>query len=372
MRATSGNKVLSYLRDQISRLDAGARLPTVRELMKTHQASQAAVQDALNLLRDEGLLTSQVGRGTYVAKDIPERGTLPSTAAPDVDGHLDSLLILSNASLNERCTLVQNHIVSELSRSGSKVVQLSYHNTTHLLEILNTLPDFDAAILQSHYENIPVRLLNLLQGKTRALVADGHSLAGVDIDRIGTDWEEALEMALEHLSELGHRSVALVSLDSMAQPIAAVRRAFGRLLKRHNTAWDWTGAIALAGVLHPTQRVGDALQKALSDLIGRDGRLPFTAVITLGISDTLGVRHCIDTLGLSCPGDLSVFVLGHPDVPTEHFDFMSMAGSSYLAAAISLIDTIRKRLAMPDASPQIVYLECTTKFRHSTGRRGSD
>lgn len=363
MRAASSNTVLASLRDQISRLEDGARLPTVRDLMRIHQVSQATVQEALTRLRDEGMLTSQVGRGTYVVK-----GGEASAASDDgAVAHLESLLILSNASLNERCVLVQNHIVEQLSRSGSKVVQISYHNTGHLLEILTSVPDFDAAILQSHYENIPIRLLNLLQSKTRALVVDGHSVAGVDIDRVGTDWEAALDLALEYLSELGHRSVALVSLVSMAQPILAARRAFDRISQRHETVWRHTQSIALRGVLHPTQRVGDALGQELSALLDEHGKLPFTAMVTLGISDSLGIRQCLEEMEIACPKDLSLFVLGHHDVPTEHFGFMTMAGSSYLNAAKSLIDTIRKRIAAPHEPPQIVYLDCISNARGSTG-----
>lgn len=352
------NTVLTALQEQIARLDNGARLPTVRELMKSFRVSQATVQDALARLREAGLLTSQVGRGTYVTKS-GDRGLPP-------EDRLGSLLILANASLNERCVLVQNYIVDEMSRSGSKVVQISYHNTGHLLDILSSIPDFDAVVLQSHYENIPIKLLHLLQDKTRALVVDGHTVSGVDVDRIGTDWEEALDLALDHLNGLGHRSIALVSLDSMAQPILSGRRAFERLGRRASFPSQHFGPITLGGVLHPTQSVELALKASLEALLDEKGRLPFTAMITLGISDSLGVRRCLNELSIACPDDLSVFVLGHHDVPTEHFGVMSMAGSSCLEGAQRLVDTIRSRLASPERPPQIVYLDCAEVIRNST------
>lgn len=362
MRSAPSNSVLATLRDQISRSENGARLPTVRELMRSHRVSQATVQEALARLRDDGLLTSQVGRGTYVVKG--EAG--PGFGDVQAVERLDSLLILSNASMNERCMLVQNDIVAELSQRGSKVIQISYHDTANLLEILKSIQDFDAVILQSHYENIPIRLLYILQDKTRALVVDGHSVAGVDIDRVGTDWEEALDLALDHLSGLGHRSVALVSLDSMAQPVLAVRRAFERTGQRHSDRWQRAETIILGSVLHPTQRVGDALRVALEERVGSDGKLPFSAMITVGTSDSLGIRDCLDAMGIACPADLSVFILGHRDVATEHFGFMSIAGSSYREAASRLVEVLRRRMAAPASAPQIVYLDCLAKFRSST------
>ncbi|MBE1202769.1 GntR family transcriptional regulator [Aminobacter carboxidus] len=355
------NVVLTALQEQISQLDDGARLPTVRELMKTFRVSQATVQDALTRLREAGLLTSQVGRGTYVTKSQEERRIVRPP-----DEHLDSLLILANASLNERCVLVQNYIVDEMSRSGSKVVQISYHNTSHLLDMLSSIPDFDAVVLQSHYENIPIRLLHLLQDKARALVVDGHSVSGVDLDRVGTDWEEALDMALDHLHELGHRSIALASLDTMAQPILSVRRAFERIGRRAPDNARHFGPITLRGVLHPTQSVELALKGALEGLLDEDHRLPFTAMITLGISDALGIGRCLDELGISYPDKLSVFILGHHDVPTEHFGSMSMAGSSYLEGAQQLVKTIHRRLNSPELPPQIIYLGCSQVIRSST------
>lgn len=366
LRTASTTTVLASLQDQIAKLDDGARLPTVRELMKSFRVSQATVQDALTHLREAGLLTSQVGRGTYVTKS----GRARSVDAP-ASSHLDSLLILANASLNERCVLVQNYIVDEMSRSGSKVVQISYHNTNHLLDILSSIPDFDAVVLQSHYESIPIRLLNLLQEKTRALVVDGHTVSGVDIDRIGTDWEEALESALAHLSRLGHESIALVSIDSTAQPILSVRRAFERIARRDTAQRHHIGPISLRGVLHPTQSVGQALRVALTEQLDAQGRLPFTAMITLGISDALGVRRCVEEMGISCPEQLSIFLLGHHDVPTEHLNTMSMAGSSYLEGAKALVETIHRRLATPDLPPQIIYLECTEAVRGSTASPGN-
>jgi DNA-binding LacI/PurR family transcriptional regulator len=362
LRATSSNAVLTALQEQIARLEDGARLPTVRELMRSHKVSQATVQEALAYLREEGLLTSQVGRGTYVLKGSDQ----PRPVEPFRVADLDSLLILSNASLNERCVLVQNHIVEELSRSGSKVVQISYHNTGHLLDILTSIPNFDAVILQSHYENIPVRLLRLLQEKTRALVVDGHSVSGVDVDRVGTDWEEALDLALEHLLGLGHRSVGLVSLDSVAQPILNVRRAFERMRRRPRSPWKHTVPIALSGIVHPTQRVASALHAALDGLVGADGKLPFTALVTVGLSDSFGIRRCLEEMRFSVPKDLSLFILGHHDVPTEHLGSVSMAGSSSREGAERLVEVIRWRLDHPGEAPRVVYLECVEVDREST------
>jgi DNA-binding LacI/PurR family transcriptional regulator len=363
MRNGSANIVLKTLSEMIERLEDGARLPTVRDLMKKHQVSQATVQEALDHLKNEGLLVSQVGRGTYVT-----RGGAARASENGRGSGLDSLLILSNASMNERCALVQNYIVEEMSRQDAKVVQISYHHTDHLLEILNSIPDFDAVVLQSHYESIPIRLLHLLQQKAKALVVDGHTVSGVDIDRIGTDWEDALEMALRQLVDLGHRSFGLVSINTMAQPILAARRAFGRHAAIERGRFSFHPPIVLERVQHPSHSVLDAVADTLEPLLSEDGRLPFTALLTLGISDTLGVTQGLQRLGIDWPNDLSVVVLGHRDVPSEHLGVMTIAGSSQRKAAEKLVETIRRRIEQPQLSPQIVYLHCDQVVRGSTAQ----
>ncbi len=362
MRSPSSELVLNSLYDMIEGLEDGARLPTVRDLMKSFRVSQAAVQEAFNRLRDEGLVTSRVGRGTYVVKGGETSGPIGGTRG--VTGP-ESLLILSNSSMNERCLLVQSRIVAELSAEGGKVVQLSYHDTDHLLDILASVPRFEAAILQSHYENIPVRLLDLMQRKTKALVIDGHTVSGVDVDRVGTDWEEALGHALDHLTALGHRRIGLVSLDTQAQPILAVRRAIARIDNWRGAAVEIAPPFLLKGVRHPTQGIADALRRALEAEDARGGA-PCTALVFVGISDAAGIRETMQAHRARTGRGVSAYLLGHIDVASEHLDHFTMAGSSQAEAAGELLATIRRRLANPSAPPQIAYLRCTEAAGAST------
>ena len=161
MRKTSSETVYDWLMSRIGEMNHGDRLPTVRDLMQQHGVGQGSVQEAFARLKDRGLISAQVGRGSYVVKT-------PSTEPkPEPSAELRSLLILSNASMNERGTRVQNRIVDDVRGQGGRVVQLSYHDGGHLMEVLQSIPSFDAAILQSYFDVIPLRLLVLLQQKTQ-------------------------------------------------------------------------------------------------------------------------------------------------------------------------------------------------------------
>jgi GntR family transcriptional regulator len=61
-------QVAADLREKIAsgRLSPGEQLPSERELVDTYGVSRPTVRDAVNLLRAEGLVTSEHGRGVFV------------------------------------------------------------------------------------------------------------------------------------------------------------------------------------------------------------------------------------------------------------------------------------------------------------------
>lgn len=365
--------VRGELRQLISQLDDGARLPTVRDLMRRFSVSQSTVQAALHELRESGNLSSQVGRGTFVVKNDQNRGRdVPSAGQSNLkSSNLSSYLMLSSSRLSGRSIIVQNSIQTALSNEGIDIVQMSYQDADQLLRLLNGAPDFDVAILQSQYEVVPIRLLNLLCKKATAIVADGHSISGLDLDVVGTDWSEAMDDALDHLTELGHRDVALVTIDSQAWPILAAQRYFARAHNWRGTDLRVCGNLVLKDVAYPGHPVVESLKTVLQGCRDDQGRLPFTALLCLGISDGAGIRQALDELRISVPEQLSVYLLGHCDVPSEHNYLFSMSGPTTEETVTALTKSIKERLKRSSGPPKIVHLPVHRKLRESTGEPGS-
>src|SRR3954451_6937447 len=67
------DSIATALRDLAATLPEGARLPSVRELMRKHGASPVTVQRAIAQLAAEGLVSPRPGRGTFVSAP-PTRG----------------------------------------------------------------------------------------------------------------------------------------------------------------------------------------------------------------------------------------------------------------------------------------------------------
>lgn len=71
-------------------LPVGERLKSVRELAQEHGVSPGTVQQALRLLRDEGLITTWQGRGTFVRSQSGD--TVDDPATPTADERVDEIL----------------------------------------------------------------------------------------------------------------------------------------------------------------------------------------------------------------------------------------------------------------------------------------
>ena len=70
-------------------IQPGDKLPSTRELMDRYGIANMTVQAALRVLRDEGLIYSQPGRGSFVRQGVNEADQAPGS------GHTPEFEILS-------------------------------------------------------------------------------------------------------------------------------------------------------------------------------------------------------------------------------------------------------------------------------------
>jgi DNA-binding GntR family transcriptional regulator len=71
---------------QDGELSPGERLPSARELQRRFGIASSTVQNALRLLKGEGLIYSVLGRGSYVrAQEAPAEGSTEATGGNEID-----------------------------------------------------------------------------------------------------------------------------------------------------------------------------------------------------------------------------------------------------------------------------------------------
>jgi GntR family transcriptional regulator len=87
-------QIAADLRAQIlsGDLPAGTRLPSTQQLVDTFATSNATIQRALSVLKDEGFISSQVGKGVYVRSKQPLVVEAAGYIAPTEDGFQYELL----------------------------------------------------------------------------------------------------------------------------------------------------------------------------------------------------------------------------------------------------------------------------------------
>ena len=89
------------------RLGPGDQLPTTNELMAKYEVANMTVQSALRVLREQNLIYSQQGRGTFVRTDINAAHVDP----PDGSGRYEAIVAQLD-SMTEAMTEMDRRIAA--------------------------------------------------------------------------------------------------------------------------------------------------------------------------------------------------------------------------------------------------------------------
>lgn len=323
----------------------GDRLPTIRELMRRFSVSQAIVQRAFDSLKSQGLIASEVGRGTYFRGGSASLSS-PSAPAPARanNGPRSVLLLRRSVSVHRGRVLIEL-LQRRFAADGHKVLEVSYTDPDHARTVLRGLPRFDACVIQSSFRTIPIDLLAAVREKSEVLAVDGAALVGTDVEAVGMEWGEPLGRAVAMLRARGHGAIAYVTTS---QPLFAVQMGRRRLVSLQSELGDEVALHEIALSQLPDGGYAEALVEALREQ-AQAGRLPFTALVAWGIENGAALREALAQLGCKVPSDLSVVLLGRTDLPNEHAEFFETIGCSVEDQAEALYQAVAHRWANPAA-----------------------
>lgn len=336
-----------FLAQLAEQAEPGARLPTIRELMRRFGVSQVIVQRAFQELKDKGRIASEVGRGTYFLGE----GAAPQ-GVPEHSGgggartsRVKSVLLLRRSISVARGRVLVEGLQRRFTEDGHRVLELSYTDPDHARTVLRGLPRFDACVIQSTYKTITIDLLAALREKCAVLAVDGAALIGADVEAVGTEWGDPLASAVALLQQHGHRSIAFATTS---YPLLATQLGLRRFTFLHNTLPQCQlHAITLPQL--PDENYEGALVEEIRARCDSAGRPPFTALVAWGIENGASFRQALAQAGLQVPSGLSVVLLGRTDLPNEHADFFHTVGSSVADQIDALHEVIQARWAHPSA-----------------------
>jgi DNA-binding LacI/PurR family transcriptional regulator len=328
--------VLSRLRKVIASLPAGSKLPTIRQLTAQFSVSQHVLQQAMRQLRAENLVSSHVGRGTFVGQ-----------VAASADNRNRRVLTLLYQHRYQRGDIVARNIHQRLSIDGHQSLILTYSNVSDVIDMLQGGMHFDTCIVQPRASPIPVSLISLLKQRADNVLIEAYAGEQLDVDSVSNDPEATVRLIVEHLGSLGHRRIAWLTEDIGNYFFERTAQLFSMY--------------CLGAGLSPhecpiVRAPADPEMLGLSDIAGelrklkgdRDS-LPVSAVVVASFSDGASIIKAFRELGMEIPRDIAVVRMGSPDLASDHMDTISIVGRTSRQAADTVLERVFWRWENPDA-----------------------
>ncbi len=353
---SNGTDFTDTLRAEFTGLAAGTRVPTIRDVAARFSISQFSVQRAFESLKEEGLLQSFVGRGSFISGSEQSHPT-------DVESRGARVLIVSHSTPSSRGTDITSHLQAALLEGGHKPICVSYTDVSDLHDLLGK-GGFGVCVLQPRRSILPVEVLALLKSKARHMIVEGRQLELLDVDVIVRNRAKSIALALRHLRELGHENIGLVTerLDAAAgygeienlytQSFTASKDQPEPLILRVN------GATIDAG---GSKEIGAALTEELS---GRTTNP--SAYIVSGRFKTGDIREGFSMAGLDVPSDVSVVHLRAHEAPNGKKARLTTVGRRADHVANEIVDMVNWRLANPNEIAGLILDDPTLLKGNST------
>ncbi len=353
------------LRKDVSKLEDGTRLPTVRELATKYGTTQYSVQQAIQLLKTEGLVNTHIGRGTFVGK--LEKPPATEEGNDSVEVAEWNVLTLSHMTPSHRSDRITRLLHQRLQEKNHRSLVLTYGESSDAIEMVRSGPKYKACIIQPRHSQIPVSLLAVLREHSDVVIVEGRVLESLNIDAITRDRNLSVELALRHLIDLGHQKICLISEEGADSP------GYDDVVRVFRTLHSWAGLPGETDpvIFAPTQQIGFVnLKETLRTLINQHGRFPFTAVIISGNEPGQQLIQSFTEAQLSVPNDLSIVCLRSSDEYLGHIDQITTVGRTSAQVVDALLQQIERRIEHPDESHRTIYdppklIERKSTRRHS-------
>lgn len=279
------------LKQLIETLPSGAKLPTVRELMKRYKISISVFNKAVDILKNEGLVNVVQGSGIYVA----EKASASKMSCVDI-------VYFGN----ERSLQIQGFIrdlIHTLSiEFGADNISTKFTFIPSLATIKDILKTMNSLTLEAVIVMSPSNpgFLSYLNEKRIPYSCINPEMLQRPPNSVFVDNEKVMELIINHLYENGHRQIAYAhSLDKQHFLYSSIRRyfAFYEECAKHKLIPNQE-LIKFSGYTYP-----EFTKNVFNEML--NSKYPFTTVI--GNDHTINaIYQAISEHGLKVGEDISV------------------------------------------------------------------
>ena len=359
-------QIIEYLKEKINgkQLLPGQQLPTEMKLATQFGVSRITSKKALEELEREGMIYRKRGQGSFVSyTDAKSNSTGTNKLIA---------IVFPYRGVNGWVMSYINGVMSYLNPAG---YYLSVHCTEGKYsierEFLNQLPanGIKGIIYYPETSNRNLDLLNSLCMNGYPIVAIDKYFDGLPISSVVSDNFKGEYMLAEHLIKQGHRRIAYIAREDIAESTSLRDRylAYCKALKDNNIQIDSdivsTGYLNEISNSYSEQKEKEYLKNKIMQLINGG----VTAILTEHDIEGIKLYKTLSEMGIKVPKDISIagfddmVILEHISLPltTVKQDFLEIGRR----AACMIVKCIEEGCTnTKDVVPVELIIRKTTDF----------
>ena len=273
----------------------GSQLPSIRDLIDTHDVSLPVVRMALDALVETGIIRTEHGRGSFVVR-VPEGGTM----------RLLLFLLCNRSRLDPFFSRVLSGAERAASAAGCSLVfrQIEPDDLGGAARQLAALA-VDGVVCTGDIDEDSYRAL--VDSGFPFVLAGGllrQQPAPPEVRIIGSDNFQGARLATDHLLAAGHRRIGLVTGPIVARHWKLRRLGYEAALREANVPFD------SALTAESPSDSADAAEPVIARLLSEHPDI--TALFAGNDRYALGAYRALRHLGRRLPRDLSI--VGYDDL----------------------------------------------------------
>jgi len=344
----------------------GSKLPSEKEFAKKWNVSVITPRKALSMLRDEGLITRQAGRGSFVRENI-------SSDAPLINKKPMIGVVFTDFD-NSFGRGLLNGIEKGIEGKANFLFRRSFGSPKKEEQIIKDFLELgiDALIiLPAHSTHLNHAILQLVIDEFPLVLIDRY-LKDVAAAAVGTKNISAAKKGTKYLFDAGHDNILVLSTPPayavvVEERINGVLQAFQerdistqQLLIYHDITSTIPNAINKESVTQDINHIKEHIKNNPDK----------TAIFAIEYNIALLARLAIKDLGLNCPDDISIICFDSPEYNIGDFSFTHLIqdqksiGKLAVEKALKILSTSNeKQITLLDA--QLVEGESIKKITTS-------
>jgi DNA-binding LacI/PurR family transcriptional regulator len=323
--------VSKILAERVKYMVPGDFLPTLTELMKEFDASQATISQALARLRSQGLVSRPSGKKRLIVSGLTEKSLFrivlirPTWPSPDFDAIL--------YAIQQEGT--QQHL-------GFNVFS---YTSMDSLDIERAVDTNDAAFFIPSSEPFPDSLRRAIQAFSKPIIFLREKPERVHVPEVCVDDYNSGKAAVQHLAELGHRNI--LAITSEPPSVSTVHRLNGWKDAMRELNVPNAQRLFVDCSVRPGQYSITGAYESLRYWLASNSDIKFTAAFCISWTGALAAMRCFRESKIQIPDDVSIISCGgegaFSDFLNPPLSTLEINVGEFARAAITMVQDILVR-----------------------------